>query len=151
MRGRDVYKLFLEEVADIPTPPPIPPVFGKVTVSAHVTTTGAQGNIAAYDINQTCCATSILVKNTAPFSGGQDARDFQTVTKQDIANAAASLKTTLAQSMQGALTGQVKTGEALITPPCTPKARPDHQIGDEATQIKVTLSETCSGVAYHTL
>jgi len=151
LAGSDSVQVVTDEDAVIPAASPNPPVFGQVTVSAHVTTTGSQGNIAAYDINQTCCATSILVKNTAPFSGGQDARDFQTVTKQDIANAAASLKTTLAQSMQGALTGQVKTGEALVTPTCTPKVSTDHQIGEEATQVKVTLSETCSGVVYTTL
>ncbi len=150
LAGNDSVQVITDEDAVIPAASPNPPVFGQVTVSAHVTTTGAQGNIAAYDINQTCCATSILVKNTAPFSGGQDARDFQTVTKQDIANAAAPLKTTLAQSVQGALTGQVQSGEALVTPPCTPKVTSDHQTGDEATQVKVTLTETCSGVAYDT-
>ncbi len=52
--------------------------------------------------------------------------------------------------MQGALTGQTKSGEALVTPTCTPTISADHQVGDEATQVKVTLTETCSGVAYDT-
>ena len=127
-----------------------PPTLGQVTVSAHTTSAGAQGNIAAYDINQTCCSTSILVKNTAPFHGGQDERDFRTVTKQDIANGDVPLKSTLAQSMQGALTGQAKSGEALVTPTCTPTVTADHRPGDEAEQVKVTVSETCSAVAYNT-
>ncbi len=127
----------------------IPPSLGQATVSAHAVTPGSNGNIPTGDINQRCCAPSILVQNTA-FSGGQNERDFQTVTKQDIANVASTLKTTLAQSMQGALTGQVQSGEALVTPPCTPKITTDHQIGQEATQVHVTVSETCSGVAYNT-
>src|SRR5260370_5400353 len=53
--------------------------------------------------------------------------------------------------MQGALTGQLQSGEALVTPTCTPKVSTEHQIGDGATQVKVTMQETCSGVAYNTL
>ena len=150
LAGSDGVQVVTDEDAIIPAASANPPAFGQVTVSAHITTTGAHGNIAAYDINQTCCATSILVKNTAPFSGGQDARDFQTVTKQDIANVASTLKTTLSESMQGALTGQLQSGEALVTPPCTPKITSDHQIGQEATQVHVTVSETCYGIAYNT-
>ena len=127
----------------------IPPSLGQATVSAHAVTPGSNGNIPTGDINQKCCAPSILVQNTV-FSGGQDARDFQTVTKQDIANVASTLKTTLSESMQGALTGQLQSGEALVTPPCTPKITSDHQIGQEATQVHVTVSETCSGIAYNT-
>ena len=125
------------------------PVVGQATVSAHALNAIAKGNIQAYDINL-AVSSDLTVKNLSQFSGGQDARDFQTVTKQDIANAAAPLKTTLTQSMQGALTGQTKSGEALVTPTCTPTITTDHQIGQEATQVKVTVSETCSGVAYNT-
>jgi len=125
------------------------PVVGQATVPAHALNANAKGNIPAYDINL-AVSSDLTVKNLSNFSGGQDARDFQTVTKQDIANAAAPLKTTLAQSMQGALTGQTKSGEALVTPTCTPTITTDHQIGQEATQVKITVSETCSGVAYNT-
>ena len=126
-----------------------PPTLGQVTVSAHVTNSGSRGNIAAYDINQSCCATSILVKNTAPFHGGQDERDFQIVTKTDITNAAIPLKANLAQSAQGGLTGQLKTNEGLVTPSCTTTTNASNQLGQEATQVTVTISETCSAVAYN--
>ncbi len=126
-----------------------PPVIGEITVSAHAVNQGSAGNIQAYSINEPCCS-SVVAKNTQNFSGGQDARDFQTITKQDIANVASTLKTTLAQSMQGALTGQVLSGETLIVPTCTPTTTADHQIGQEATQVKVTLSETCNAVVYNT-
>src|SRR5258708_3625811 len=146
--GNDGIQVATDTDATIPAENP--PVFGQATVPAHALTANAKDNIQAYDINL-AVSSDLTVKNLSNFSGGQDARDFQTVTKQDIANVATTLKTTLAQSMQGALTGQVQSGEALVTPPCTPKVSTDHQIGDEATQVKVTLSETCSGVAYHTL
>jgi len=145
--GNDGIQVTTDRDADIPAANP--PLEGQATVPAHALNANAKGNIQAYDINL-AVSSDLTVKNLSNFSGGQDARDFQTVTKQDIAQAAAPLKTTLAQSMQGALTGQVQSGEALVTPPCTPKVSTDHQIGDEATQVKVTLSETCSGVAYNT-
>src|SRR5258708_33513395 len=102
------------------TPEETPPVFGQATVPAHALTANAKRNIQAYDINL-AVSSDLTVKNVSNFSGGQDARDFQTVTKQDIANVATTLKRTLAQSMQGALTGQVHSAESLVTPHCTAK------------------------------
>ena len=92
----------------------------------------------------------LTVKNLTSFHGGQDERDFQTVAKRDIANAETPLKATLAQSVQGALQGQLKQGEQLQRLPCSPTVSSDHQIGQEATTVKVTAIETCSGVAYNT-
>ncbi len=138
--------------ADANIPPAnqtIPPTFGQTTVSAHAKDPGTRGNIATGDINQRCCAASILVQNTAPFYGGQAERDHQTVTKSDIANAAAPLQADLAASLQGALQGQLKQGEQLQRLPCSPTVTLDHQPGQEATTIKVTVSETCSGLAYN--
>jgi hypothetical protein len=125
------------------------PQVGQATVSAHAVNAGSSGNIAAYDINQGCCATAIKAVNPTSFSGGQDERDFQTVAKNDIDNTATPLKATLAQSLQGALTGQLKNGETLKILPGSPTVIPDHHIGEEATQVKVTVSLTCSGIAYN--
>jgi hypothetical protein len=147
--GSDGIQVVTDEDAVIPAASPNPPVFGQVPVSAHVTSTGAQGNIAAYDINQTCCATSILVKNTAAFHGGQDERNFQTVAPSDITNTAAPLKATLNQSMQNIVSGQLKSGEAITAQHCTPTTTADYQAGQEAKEIKVTVSETCSAIAYN--
>lgn len=126
-----------------------PPSVGQVTVPAHAVTKGTAGNIPAYDLSQLCCFASVAAKNTAPFHGGTDERNFQTVAKSDISNAAAPLQTTLDQSMQNTLSGQLKSGEALTSQHCTKTTTTDHQAGDEATQVKVTVSETCSGVAYN--
>jgi hypothetical protein len=124
----------------------IPPTLGQTTVPAHAVTPGSKGNIPLGDINQGCCATAIKVVNTTPFSGGRDERSFQTVAKSDIINATAPLQTALNQSVQGVLQGQLKTSEALVTPSCTTTTATDHHTGDEATQVKVTVSETCSAV-----
>ncbi len=126
----------------------IPPTLGQTTVSAHALVPGTRGNIPTGDINQGCCAPSVLAQNTASFHNGQDERNFQTVTKMDIDTSSISLKTTLAQSVSGALQGQVQPPEQLYILPCTSTILSDHQPGQEATQVKVTVSETCSAVAY---
>ncbi len=127
----------------------IPPTLGHVTVSAHALLAGSRGNIPTGDINQACCAPSILAQNTTAFHSGLDERDFQTVVKRDIENTAVLLKTMLAQSVRGALEGQLKSNEQLFILPCTPTQTSDHQPGQEASTVKVSVSETCSAVAYN--
>jgi len=145
MTGNDGIQVATDQAVAIP--PDNPPVNGQASVSAHAMSTGSAGNIAAGDINQTV-AIAVFVKNTQAFYGGQDERDFRTVTKNDLSQTAAPLQATLNQSVQGALQGQLKTNEALVTPTCTTTTTADHQPGEEATQVKVTVSETCSAVAY---
>jgi hypothetical protein len=146
LTGSDGVQVITDQVADIPAGNP--PSYGLTTVSAHTLISGVKGNLPAYDINQACCAVSVLAKNTQPFTGGQDKRDFQTVAKSDIGKAASPLKTTLGQSVSGAFQGQLKPNEQLSILPCTPTVISDHLPGQEAAIVKVTVSETCSAVAY---
>ena len=105
------------------------PQIGEATVSAHAVTVGSQGNIQAFDIT-TALSNDLTVKNLASFRGGADERDFRTVAKNDISQTAAPLKATLAQSINGALQGQLKKNEMLVTPSCTTAITSDHQPGD---------------------
>jgi VCBS repeat-containing protein len=59
------------------------------------------------------------------------------------------LETTLAQSITGALQGQLNPNEQLQILPCSPTVISDHQPGGEATQVKVTVSQTCSAIGYN--
>ncbi len=129
-------------------PPGNPPTYGQATVSAHAMNPGTRGNIPPGDINQACCANAVLAKNTTPFHGGQDERDYQTVTKQDISTGAATLKPAVAQSMQAALHTHLHQSEDIFVLPCAPTVRADHQPDEEAGQVTITVSETCSAVAY---
>ncbi len=138
-----------DQEADVPAGDP--PSYGQATVTAHAVQAGESGNIAAYDINQACCANAILVKNTAAFTAGQNERDFRTVTRGDITSVSTLLKTSLAQSVQGALQGQLQPSEQLSPLPCTPVVTSDRQPGDEASQVHVTASLTCSAVAYNSV
>jgi hypothetical protein len=146
LTGRDGVQIVTDQPATIPAANP--PLEGHITVSAHAFTTGASGNIPAFDINQACCAISVLAKNTTAFTGGQSARGYSVVTKSDLASAETAILATLTKSEQAALATQLNPGEALITLPCKPGVSSDHKPGIEATQVTVTVSDTCSGIAY---
>ncbi len=123
---------------------------GQATVPAHMLQVGPEGNIKAGDIYGSCCRVNVFAANTT-FTGGQPAREYQTVTQQDIITVATSLKTSLNQSVQAALQTQVHTDETLITPlPCQQNVKPDHHPGDEAAHVNILVSETCTGMTYNT-
>ncbi len=94
----------VQVVTDAPSSIPAlnPPLFGVVTVSAHATLAGSRGNIAALDVNALCCVAGVAVKNTAGFTGGQDAQTYTKVRQADIDGLLRPLIDTLTQ---GALTG----------------------------------------------
>jgi hypothetical protein len=137
-----------DQAAEIPAANP--PNLGQTTVSAHAIQTGTQGNITGYDIDTPCCLTAVKAVNTTYFTGGQDERDFSTVSTQDIHTVSTQLIPTLTQNMQAALHNQLTPQEQLQPLPCTPTQTSDHQIGQAATLVKVTFSETCSGIAFNT-
>lgn len=126
-----------------------PPSYGQIRVPAHTSTQGTSGNIAEHDINQACCAPSVLVTNVQPFSGGQNALEFQTVAMRDIASTATLLATAVDQSVNAAFQGHLQPREQAALLPCRPIVSSDHRIGQEATHVTVTVSETCSAVAYN--
>jgi hypothetical protein len=148
LAGADGVQLVTDQDATIPAA--IFPTFGQRRVAAHAATTGPGGNVRAGDVYGACCRVNVSAVNGA-FTGGQDARTYQTVTQQDINEVVTSVKTSLEQSVQAALQTQVQQSETLITPlDCTQKVTPDHQPGEEATQVSVAIDETCTGTVYTT-
>jgi hypothetical protein len=121
--------------------------YGTATIAAQAVTPGTSGNIQAGDITITI-SNGLLVRNTQ-FHNGQDERTYPTVTQKDIHSISTVLKTTLANSITGALQAQLTSNEQLQLLPCTPTVTSDHQPGEEATQVKVTVSQTCSAIAYN--
>jgi hypothetical protein len=83
------------------------------------------------------------------FHGGQNARNYQAVSQHDMNSTAANLKSSLDVSVQAALQTQVHSDESLLSLPCQQTVTADHQVGEEATQVRVTASETCTGIAYN--
>ena len=135
--------------ASMSIPPANPPSFGETSVPAHAVQVGASGNIRAEDVNATL-ATGLYVKNLTAFTGGQDARDYRIVTQADRDTSTASLQAKVSASMTAALQGQLLSGQALHTLPCTPVTTANHMPGEEATSMTVSVSETCTAVAYDT-
>lgn len=123
---------------------------GQISVSAHAVNSGPAGNIAAGDIGGTCCREYILVRNNASFTGGQNARDFQTVSPTDIKG----IESTLLSKINGELLkaqGYIPTSDTLIDPiPCSTAMNSDHKAGDEALSVSVAVAENCSIISYNT-
>lgn len=147
LTGQDGISVVTDEAATIP--PANPPSLGETSITAHALQPGSSGNIQAGDINRTL-STGLFAKNTAPFHGGQNARDFPYVRKGDIQQAMSTLTPKLTQVEQAALSAQLQPGETLATPTCTtPGALSNRQSGDEAPEVKVTVSETCMAAVYN--
>ena len=147
LTGQDGRSVVIDASMSIPSANP--PSFGEISAPAHAVQVGAAGNIQAEDVNATL-ASGLYVKNLAAFTGGQDARDYRIVTKTDRDTTAASLQAKVTASMTAALQGQLLPGQALHTLPCPPTTTADHAPGEEATSVTVTVSETCTAVAYDT-
>ncbi len=146
--GADATQLVTD--ADAILPAALFPTFGQASVAAHAATTGPGGNVRAGDVYGSCCRVNVSAVNGA-FRGGQNGRSYRTVTPQDINGVIISVKTSLEQSVQAALQTQVQPSESLITPlDCTQKVTPDHQPGEEAAQVSITIDETCTGTVYTT-
>ena len=135
--------------ASMSIPSANPPSFGETSVPAHAVQTGAAGNIQAEDVNATL-STGLYVKNLTAFTGGQDERDYKIVTQVDRNTAAASLQAKVSASMTAALQEQLLPGQSLHTLLCTPVTTANYVPGEEATSLTVSVSETCSAVAYDT-
>ncbi len=126
-----------------------PPIEGEVTVPAHATAIGPQGNIAPLDLNGLCCMAGISVKNTAAFHDGQDAYDYPMVTQADIDQAAGSLLAALTPATQGHLQAEVHPNERLAEQVvCQPTLTPDHPVGSNASQVTVTVQVACHAETY---
>ena len=147
LTGADGAQVVTDQTAILP--PAQLPTDGVATVSAHTLATGAASDIPARDIDAPCCRAYVLATNLTPFTGGQDTKVFPMVTQGDLDNETAQLRTSLSQSATAALTAQLRPGEALVQPvSCAWAVRSDHQPGDEAVELTVTLTESCQGEAY---
>jgi hypothetical protein len=122
---------------------------GRASVSAHSVQPGPQGNIAAGDIYGACCRANVFVSN-GPFSGGQNARHYPMVTQSDLDHAISTLQASMTHSINTTFQAQLQPGEAVTPPTCQMKTITDHKVGEEATQVHITLTATCSDVAYQT-
>jgi hypothetical protein len=127
-----------------------PPIDSQAVSYAHAIQAGSQGNIPANAIYTHCCSASVIATNVTPFSGGQDARDYSYVQSSDIQNATSTLLPPLTSKATAALTKQARIGESVVTPVCSPHTTSSAKPGSEAVSVTVSVTQTCSSIAYLT-
>ncbi|GAC1360311.1 MAG: hypothetical protein NVSMB38_44180 [Ktedonobacteraceae bacterium] len=138
-------------------------VKGQITVHAHVSKVGTIGNMAMLTGNtgfyHCFCVNGptayYYIDNVsyggvdASFSGGQDQQRSSVVQQSDIDGATNALESAYKPDAQQALQGQVHANEHFVgTPTCNPNVRSDHNAGDVATTVTVTVTFTCTGKVY---
>ncbi len=117
------------------------------TGPAHVVQAGSVGNIPAGDMSQSIGRTSSIT-NDQPFTGGTDATTTTVVQQRDIDDAAASLKTSTQQSASTDIQNQLNPDEHLVgNPQCSSNVSSDHNAGDQAPNVTVTVQTTCTATA----
>jgi hypothetical protein len=145
--GADGVELVTDQAAYLPAGN-LPDV-GIATVPAQAMQVGPQGNIAPLDLNGLCCVAGVSVKNTGAFVGGQNARDYPVVARQDVEGIVGPESSTLAQAAQASLQGEVRPNEQLASPAqCHPALHTNHPIDSEATHVTITLTVTCQAEVY---
>jgi len=120
---------------------------GQVSVPAHVTTAGSLGNIQAGDFSGPCCRDYVFAR-TGQFSGGQDERNFTAVSQSDVDGLTKSLSSQTQEQIQSELSRTIGQTETLTPLDCSQTVTPDRQVGEEAQEVTVTLTKTCSAVSY---
>ncbi len=128
---------------------PAAPSF-TATVPAFAVNAGTGGNIKAFDISRPCCTTGITVKNTAAFTGGQNAVIDSVIQQGDIDGAAQPLINSLMQSTGSALQKQVASTERVVdgTFGCPATTTANHKAGDVAKTVTVQVSVKCTEEVY---
>lgn len=131
-----------------------PPMEASVNIPAHARASGPAGNIPANDIYLApCCANitinGVVVNNSSPFSGGQDAEHYSVVNQSDIDTASVSVTAILLPKAQGALREQERPGlQQYAAPQCTASTQASPPVGHRAKQVVVTVTESCHEVVY---
>lgn len=142
IKGADGVTVITDEQATIPSASQtIPPTYGQTTVLTHSVTPGAIGNIRSGDINEACCATSVIAQNTS-FHGGKDAYTYTYLSEKDVQNAVSPLLPTL----------QVQTLSLLsypqLNPTCITVTISSPSVGRETTSAVLRITETCKAFSY---
>ena len=88
--------------------------------------------------------------NTAAFTGGADAQQNAVIKQTDIDNAATPLEKTEQQILNNQLISQKSSNEQVVssTFACTPTVTTDHNAGDTAKAVNVSVATTCNEDAY---
>ena len=142
-------QIMLDETATVPG--------SRAQVAAgHVVQPGAIGNVSKYADPGSFwhmgpngaggCPGIYNVRSWTAFTGGTDPQPYTVVQQSDIDNAAAPLKTSTMQNAKTSILQQVQSNEHLVGDiQCSPSTvTSDHNAGDKANQVTVTVTTTCA-------
>jgi serine/threonine protein kinase len=125
-----------------------------IDVSAHAVNAGSCCNIGAFDINYQAnvidvltnqTKTTVFVANKQPFSGGQDAFDYNFVKQSDIDSVANTFVNQLTKDAQAGVEKQVKPNQQpAVDMQCKPNIKPNHKVNDRVDNVTVNVAVTCS-------
>jgi serine/threonine protein kinase len=135
----------LDQAVTLPPADPAHPT--SQVVKATVLQPGAIGNLPAGIIKE--WFTPTMYVTSGPFTGGQDPQPYTYIQQSDLDNVVNPLKAGLQQQAQQQLLQQAHSGERVVGPDCSTSTRSNHQVGDHATSVTVSLVVTCSGAAYN--
>ncbi len=82
------------------------------------------------------------------FRGGTDAQDVTVVTQSDLTDATATLKTALDQQTHDQAQRALPAGRQLAPLQCTTRTTANHQAGDQASEVEITVSAHCLPLVY---
>jgi serine/threonine protein kinase len=147
--------------------------YSSTIVPAHVQQVGTIGNFAHFSssnsvplVPQSGCATFVYLSGSCPgapgnicldiastqgsFTGGTDPQPYTVVAQSDIDGAANSLIQANQPNADQEIQSQLQSGEQEIggTAQCSPNVTADHAAGDQASQVTVSVTFTCTGEAY---
>jgi hypothetical protein len=137
--------------------------YGVAYAPAHVLQSGSSGNIPGVSGDKGCmyflwaqgtCDPGYFhhcwtIEPAGEFTGGQDAYNGPAVQQSDIDSAANSLISAYQPDALRVLQPAMKANERpLSAPSCTPQVKANHQAGDHAAQVTVSVAFTCAGVVY---
>lgn len=135
-----------------------PPFRTNIVVSAQALTAGPDGNIPANTVGG---AYSVLgggefaITQSAAFTGGANGGDAVVVAQADIDSATSQVTNQLQSGLaadQTQLKSKLSVGEQLLggdqTITCQPSLKANQKTNDEARNVTVTGTMTCSALAY---
>jgi serine/threonine protein kinase len=166
----------LDAAVNLPAAPPgggAPGYYNTTTVPAHIQQAGSAGNFPAQPpsgnisslvspLSGSCFSFGyymgacqyprtpcLEVLSTSAFAGGTDAQTTTVVAQSDIDNTANSLIQQNQPDATQVVQGQLATNERLVgTPQCQANTSANHNAGDAADQVTVSVTFTCTGEAY---
>ncbi len=163
--------IVLDAAVSLPVAPG-PGSYSSTTIPAHVQQVGTIGNFprayfrsalatphpaaipqsgggGAFSYLHGSCFSCWEMDSYSAFSGGVDPQTYPVVAQSDIDNTANSLIQANQPNAQQVVQGQLQSNEQQVgTPQCQPNTSADHQAGDHASQVTVTVTFTCTGEAY---